>query len=254
MQLTHGSVALVTGGASGLGAATATRFAREGAAVVVVDLPDSPGAALADGLGPAARFVAADVRDEDQVRAAVEAAADLGDLRVAVTCAGVATPGRILGKRGVLPLADFQRVVDINLVGTANVLRLAAEAMAGLDPVDGERGVVVMTASVAAFDGQVGQAAYAASKGGVAALTLAAARDLAQHLVRVVTIAPGTFATPLLASLPEETRRVLEAQTPHPARLGRPEEYAALAAHVVENPMLNGETIRLDGALRMPPR
>lgn len=254
MHVTDTTVALVTGGASGLGQATARRLHDAGAAVVILDLASSPGAALASSLGRRARFVAADVRDEDQVRAAVATATELGELRIAVSCAGVATPGRILGKRGLLPLADFRTVVDINLIGTANVLRLAAEAMAGLEPVNGERGVVVMTASVAAFDGQVGQAAYAASKAGVAGLTLAAARDLAQHLIRVMTIAPGTFETPLLAGLPEETRTVLEAQTPHPARLGRPEEYADLAAHVVANPMLNGETIRLDGALRMPPR
>ncbi len=222
--------------------------------MVVLDLPGSPGAALVEALGERATFVPADVRDEDEVRAAVERASDLGDLRIAVTCAGVATPGRLLGKRGVLPLEDLRRVIDINLVGTANVLRLSAEAMAALEPVDGERGVVVMTSSVAAYDGQVGQAAYAASKGGVAALTLPAARDLAQHLIRVVSIAPGTFATPLLAGLPSEAMAALEAQTPHPARLGKPEEYAALAAHIVSNPMLNGETIRLDGALRMPPR
>jgi len=254
MRITQDTVVLVTGGASGLGAAAATRFHDDGAAVVVLDLPGAPGEAFAATLGERTRFVPADVRDEDQVRAAVDQAGLLGELRVAVTCAGVATPGRLLGRAGVLPLADLRRVIDINLIGTVNVLRLAAEAMAGLEPVDGERGVVVMTSSVAAFDGQVGQAAYAASKGGVTALTLPAARDLAQHLIRVVSIAPGTFATPLLAGLPSEAMAALEAQTPHPARLGRPEEYAALAAHVVENPMLNGETIRLDGALRMPPR
>ncbi len=254
MQVRERDVALVSGGGSGLGAATAVRLHADGAHVVVLDLPTSPGARVVDELGARARFGAGAVRDVDQVAAAVDAAVGLGDLRVAVTCAGVATPGRILGKRGPLPLATFRDVVEINLVGTANVLTQAAAAMADLEPVDDERGVVVMTASVAAFDGQVGQAAYAASKGGVAGLTLSAARDLAQHLVRVVTIAPGTFETPLLAGLPEETRAVLEAQTPHPARLGRPEEYAALVAHVVANPMLNGETIRLDGALRMPPR
>ncbi|GAB2605579.1 SDR family NAD(P)-dependent oxidoreductase [Pseudactinotalea suaedae] len=254
MRITQDTVVLITGGASGLGAATATRFHEDGAAVIVLDLPGAAGETFAASLGERATFVPADVRDEDQVRAAVERAAGLGELRVAVTCAGVATPGRLLGRAGVLPLEDLRRVIDINLVGTANVLRLAAQAMAGLEPVDGERGVVVMTSSVAAFDGQVGQAAYAASKGGVAALTLPAARDLAQHLIRVVSIAPGTFATPLLAGLPSDAMAALEAQTPHPARLGRPEEYAALAAHVVENPMLNGETIRLDGALRMPPR
>ncbi|WP_420114406.1 SDR family NAD(P)-dependent oxidoreductase [Pseudactinotalea sp.] len=254
MRITEDTVVLVTGGASGLGAATVSRFHDDGAAVVVLDLPDSPGSGLVERLGGRARFVAADVRDDEQVSTAVEQATELGELRVVVTCAGVATPGRLLGKRGVLPLDDLRRVIEINLIGTANVLRLSAEAMSANEPVDGERGVVVMTSSVAAFDGQIGQAAYAASKGGVAALTLPAARDLAQHLIRVVSIAPGTFETPLLAGLPEETRHMLEAQTPHPARLGRPDEYADLAAHIVANPMLNGETIRLDGALRMPPR
>ncbi|MFP5282833.1 MAG: SDR family NAD(P)-dependent oxidoreductase, partial [Actinomycetes bacterium] len=177
-----------------------------------------------------------------------------GTLRVAVACAGVATPGRILGKRGVLPLADFQTVIDINLVGTFNVLRLAAAAMAANPPVDGDRGVAVMTASVAAFDGQIGQAAYAASKGGIAALTLTAARDLAGSAIRVMTIAPGVMETPMMAGLPGETKTVLEALVPHPPRLGRPEEYAALVEHIVANPLLNGEVIRLDGALRMPPR
>lgn len=254
MRLSRDTVVLVSGGASGLGAATATRFHADGAGVVIADLPGSPGAELAERLGDRARFVATDVRDEQQVQAAVDAAADLGTVRVAVACAGVATPGRLLGKRGVLPLADLRTVLDINLLGTANVLRLAAAAMARNEPVDGERGVVVMTASVAAFDGQIGQAAYAASKAGVAGLTLPAARDLAQHLIRVVTIAPGTFETPLLAGLGDDVRAALESQTPHPARLGRPQEYASLAAHVVDNTMLNGETIRLDGALRMPPR
>jgi len=254
MQIRDGDVVLVTGGASGLGAATAARFADDGAHVVLVDLASSAGRETAEQLGPRAAFAAADVCDEEQVRAAVEVASRVGPLRVVVCCAGVATPGRILGKRGLLPLEDFRRVVEINLVGTMNVLRLGVQAMAGLDPVEGERGVVVMTASVAAFDGQIGQAAYAASKAGVVGLTLAAARDLAQHLIRVVTIAPGTFETPLLAGLGDDVRATLEAQTPHPARLGRPQEYAALAAHIVANPMLNGETIRLDGALRMPPR
>jgi NAD(P)-dependent dehydrogenase (short-subunit alcohol dehydrogenase family) len=171
-----------------------------------------------------------------------------------VTCAGVGTPGRVVGKRGPLALQTFQDVIDINLVGTFNMLRLAAVAMLDNEPVDGDRGVVVMTASIAAYDGQVGQAAYAASKGGVVALTLSAARDLADKAVRVVTIAPGTFMTPMLAGLPEEATAALEAQVPHPSRLGRPEEYANLVRHVVDNGMLNGEVIRLDGALRMPPR
>jgi NAD(P)-dependent dehydrogenase (short-subunit alcohol dehydrogenase family) len=254
LQINANTVALVTGGASGLGGATARRLHDEGASVVVVDLPSSAGAELAAELGDHVRFVAADVRDPEQVQAAVDAARELGTLRVVVTCAGVATPGRVVGKRGPLPLEDFARVVDINLVGTFNVLRLAAAAMLENEPVDGDRGVVVMTASIAAYDGQVGQAAYAASKSGVVGLTLSAARDLADKAIRVVTIAPGTFETPMLAGLPGDVKAVLEAQVPHPSRLGNPAEYASLVAHVVDNPMLNGEVIRLDGALRMPPR
>ena len=254
MRITDGTVALVTGGASGLGGATTRRLAADGALVVVVDLPGSPGAELAAELGERGRFVAADVRDEDQIGTAVEAARELGELRIAVTCAGIGTAGRVVGKHGPLSLADFQRTVDVNLVGTFNVLRLAAAAMLANEPLDGDRGVVVMTASIAAYDGQIGQAAYAASKGGVVSLTLTAARDLADKQIRVVTIAPGTFATPMLAGLPEEATAALEAGIPHPSRLGRPEEYASLVAHVVGNPMLNGEVVRLDGALRMPPR
>ena len=254
MQLTSADVVLITGGASGLGAATAGALAESGVQVVIVDLPSAQGAHLVGELGARSRFVPADVRDEEQVRAAVDAASSLGPLRVAVNCAGIGTPGRIIGKHGVLPLADFQRVIDINLVGTFNVLRLAAAAMTGNDPSDGDRGVVVMTASVAAFDGQIGQAAYAASKGGIAALTLSAARDLADKAIRVMTIAPGVMETPMLAGLPEQARVSLEAIVPHPARLGRPEEYALLVQQIVANPLLNGETIRLDGALRMPPR
>ena len=199
-------------------------------------------------------FAPADVRDEEQVQAAVDAATALGPLRVVVNCAGIGTPGRIISKRGVLPLEDFRRVIEINLLGTFNVLRLAAVAMTGNEPLDGDRGVIVMTASVAAFDGQIGQAAYAASKGGIAALTLTAARDLADKAIRVMTIAPGVMETPMLAGLPEQARTSLEALVPHPARLGRPEEYAQLVEQIVANPLLNGETIRLDGALRMPPR
>ena len=249
-----GKVALVTGAASGLGRATAEGLAAAGAAVVVVDLPGSEGAAVASALGDGTRFVPADVTSEDDVLAAIGAARELGGLHVAVSCAGVGTPGRVLGRRGPLPLADYERVIRINLVGTFNVLRLAAAAMVEADPVDGERGVVVNTASIAAFDGQIGQAAYASSKAGVVGLTLTAARDLADKQIRVVTIAPGTFETPMLAGLPEEARQTLAAQVPHPARLGQPAEFAALVRHVVENPMLNGEVIRLDGALRMPPR
>ena len=254
MRLSGSDVVLVTGGASGLGAATVRAVATAGMRVVVLDQAAGPGAALAAQLGEGTRFAAADVGDEAQVQAAVDLAGELGTLRVVVCCAGVATPGRVLGRRGVLPLADFRRVVEVNLIGTFNVLRLGAAAMAANEPLDGDRGLVVMTASVAAFDGQVGQAAYAASKGGIAALTLSAARDLAQHAIRVMTVAPGVMETPMMAGLPEAARTSLEALAPHPARLGRPEEYAALVEHLIANPLLNGEVIRLDGALRMPPR
>jgi NAD(P)-dependent dehydrogenase (short-subunit alcohol dehydrogenase family) len=244
-----GTVALVTGGASGLGRATATRLAGAGASVVVVDLPTSAGAEVAAEIG--ATFAPADVRDEAQVGAAFDVADGLGELRIVVNCAGIVTPGRVLSRRGPLPLEQFQQVIDINLVGTFNVLRLGAERMTRHEPIGEERGLIVCTASVAAFEGQVGQAAYAASKGGIAALTITAARDLAQHLIRVVSIAPGIFATPMMASLSEDAQTSLAAQIPHPARLGRPEEYAALVGHIVENPMLNGDTIRLDGAIRL---
>jgi NAD(P)-dependent dehydrogenase (short-subunit alcohol dehydrogenase family) len=254
VRITDTTVAIVSGGASGLGGATTRRLAADGAQVVVLDLASSPGASLASELGDRVRFVPADVRDESSVGAAVDAALEMGELRIAVTCAGIGTAGRVVGRNGPLALGDFQRTIDINLVGTFNVLRLAAEAMLGNDPVDGDRGLVVMTASIAAYDGQIGQAAYAASKGGVVALTLTAARDLADKFVRVVTIAPGTFATPMLAGLPDEATAALEAGIPHPSRLGQPEEYAALVRHIVDNGMLNGEVIRLDGALRMPPR
>ncbi|MEO5983019.1 MAG: SDR family NAD(P)-dependent oxidoreductase, partial [Pedococcus sp.] len=199
MQINDSTVALVTGGASGLGGATVRRLHAEGAAVVIVDLPSSPGQALADELGDMAQFVPADVRDEAQVQAAIDAAAELGTLRIVVNCAGVATPGRVVGKRGPLGLEDFANVVNINLIGTFNVLRLSAAAMLDNELVDGDRGVVVMTASIAAYDGQIGQVAYAASKGGVVGLTLSAARDLADKAIRVVTVAPGTFETPMLA-------------------------------------------------------
>jgi NAD(P)-dependent dehydrogenase (short-subunit alcohol dehydrogenase family) len=247
-------VVLVTGGASGLGAATVRRVIAEGASALILDLPSSAGSELAAELGERVRFAAADVRDEDQVQAAVAAATELGTLRVVVNCAGVGTPGRVIGKRGVLPLEAFQTVIDINLVGTFNVLRLAAAAMIDNEPLDGDRGLVIMTASVAAFDGQIGQAAYAASKGGVASLTLTAARDLADKAIRVMTIAPGVMETPMMAGLPGETKSILEALVPHPPRLGRPEEYAMLVGSIIENSLLNGEVIRLDGALRMPPR
>ncbi|EMY33168.1 Hsd17b10: 3-hydroxyacyl-CoA dehydrogenase type-2 [Arthrobacter crystallopoietes BAB-32] len=258
MELT-GAVALVTGGASGLGAATARRLYDGGASVVLVDLPQSAGAAYAAELGGRAVFVPADVASEAEVQAAVEAAAALGPLRVVVNCAGVGTPGKVLGKQGVLPLQDFERVVRVNLIGTFNVLRLAAAAMAGTEPVSTglggpERGVIINTASVAAFDGQIGQPAYAASKGGVAAMTLPLARELARSLIRVVAIAPGIFETPMLAGLPQEAQDSLGQQVPHPSRLGHPAEYANLVAHIIDNAMLNGETIRLDGAIRMAPK
>ena len=254
MQINVSTVAIVTGGASGLGEATTRRLHEGGAAVVIIDLPSSPGKALAAELGDRVRFCATDVRNEAQVQAAISAAKELGDLRVVVNCAGVGTPGRVVGRNGPMNLDDFRNVIDINLIGTFNVLRLAAAAMLENEPVDGDRGVIVMTASIAAYDGQIGQAAYAASKGGIVALTLSAARDLADKLIRVVTVAPGTFATPMLAGLGDEVTATLEAQVPHPSRLGRPSEYASLVAHIVDNGMLNGEVIRLDGALRMPPR
>jgi NAD(P)-dependent dehydrogenase (short-subunit alcohol dehydrogenase family) len=254
MNLSEMDVVMVTGGASGLGRATAAAAVAAGARVVIVDLDSSPGAQLADELGDAAIFVPGDVRNEDQVQAAVEAAINVGVLRVVVNCAGVATPGRVIGKRGVLPLADFRTVIDINLVGTFNVLRLAAAAMIDNEPQDGDRGLVIMTASVAAYDGQIGQAAYSASKGGIVSLTLTAARDLADKSIRVMTIAPGVMETPMMAGLPGDTKTILEAQVPHPARLGRPEEYAMLVQSIIGNPLLNGEVIRLDGALRLPPR
>jgi NAD(P)-dependent dehydrogenase (short-subunit alcohol dehydrogenase family) len=249
----EGAVALVTGGASGLGRATAERLAGLGARVVVLDLPGSDGKEVAGGLG--AEFAPADVTDPDAVSAAVDLAAGLGPLRVVVNCAGIGPPARVVGRDGApMPLEAFTTVVRVNLVGTFNVIRLAAAAMAALDPAGEERGVLVNTASIAAFDGQVGQAAYSASKGGIVGMTLPIARELAGRQIRVVTIAPGLFETPLLASLPDEAKQSLGRQVPHPSRLGRPEEYAALVQQIVENPMLNGETIRLDGAIRMAPR
>jgi NAD(P)-dependent dehydrogenase (short-subunit alcohol dehydrogenase family) len=250
-----GTSALVTGGASGLGAATSRHLAGLGAHVVIADLADSRGPRLAVELGHGARFATADVRDEAQVAAAVETATGLGPLRIAVCCAGIAPAARIAGREGPHPLDLFGDVIDINLVGTFNTLRLAAAAMGGNAPDgDGTRGVVVMTASVAAYEGQIGQAAYAASKGGVAALTITAARDLASLGVRVMSIAPGPMLTPMVAGFGEEVQAGLAAQAVLPKRLGRPEEYAALVGHIVENAYLNGEVIRLDAAGRMPPR
>jgi 3-hydroxyacyl-CoA dehydrogenase / 3-hydroxy-2-methylbutyryl-CoA dehydrogenase len=255
MQI-DGAGALVAGGASGLGAATVRRLHQAGAAVVIADLDTEKGEALAAELGERTRFREADVTRPEPVEEAVNAAAAApGGLRISVCCAGIGWAQRTAGRQGPHDLEPFEQVIKVNLVGTFNVLRLAAAAMAGNEPdTGGERGVCVNTASIAAFDGQIGQVAYSASKGGIVGLTLPAARDLAGRGVRVVTIAPGTFDTPLLAALPEATREELGAQIPFPSRLGDPEEFAALAAHVVENPMLNGETIRLDGALRMPPR
>ena len=253
MNLSEGT-ALVTGGASGLGEATVRRLASEGASVVILDLPASKGETLAKELGGRVRFAAADVTSEDEVRAALDAAEAAGPLRVVVNCAGIGTPGRIIGKKGVLPLEQFRRIVDVNLSGTFNVVRLAAERMMRNEATGGERGVIVMTASVAAFEGQVGQIAYSASKGGIHAMTIVAARDLADKQIRVNTIAPGIFLTPMMMTLPEDARASLGAQIPHPSRMGDPAEYADLVAALVRNPMLNGETIRLDGAIRMGPR
>jgi NAD(P)-dependent dehydrogenase (short-subunit alcohol dehydrogenase family) len=249
-------VALVTGGASGLGLATVRQLAADGAKVVIVDLPSSKGKAVAEELGDGVVFVPADVTDEEQVLAAVDAAGQLGTFSVAVSCAGIGNAIRVVAKDGTpFPLADFKKVVDVNLIGTFNVIRLSAARMVASTPVDGEeRGVIVNTASVAAFEGQIGQAAYSASKGGIVGLTLPVARDLAQHKIRVTTIAPGLFHTPLFQSLPEDAIQSLGAQVPHPSRLGRPEEFGALVSHIVANPMLNGETIRLDGAILMTPR
>ncbi|WP_270407980.1 SDR family NAD(P)-dependent oxidoreductase [Brachybacterium paraconglomeratum] len=249
-----GNVALVTGGASGLGRATGEALAAAGARVVLVDLPGTDGEAVAEELGGGARFAPADVTDEAQVREAVELAASLGPLRMVVSCAGIVQAKRLVGREGLMPLAGFEQVVRVNLLGTVTVMGVAAEAMQSVPQLGEERGLVVNTASVAAFDGQIGQTAYAASKGAVASLTLPAARELAAARIRVMAIAPGTFETPMMAGLSEEVRDSLAAQVPHPSRLGRPAEYAALVRHIVENPMLNGEVIRLDGAIRMGPR
>jgi NAD(P)-dependent dehydrogenase (short-subunit alcohol dehydrogenase family) len=245
------AVAVVTGGASGLGLATTKRLLDAGAQVVVLDLR---GEDTVRELGERARFVQADVTDEAAVTKVLDTAESMGTLRILVNCAGTGNALRVLSKDGVFPLAAFRKIVEINLVGTFNVLRLAAERIAKTELIGEERGVIINTASVAAFDGQIGQAAYSASKGGVVGMTLPIARDLASKAIRVVTIAPGLFDTPLLAGLPEPARESLGKQVPHPSRLGNPDEYGALAVHIVENPMLNGEVIRLDGAIRMAPR
>ncbi|WP_433359860.1 SDR family NAD(P)-dependent oxidoreductase [Streptosporangium sp. CA-115845] len=252
MRITD-STALVTGGASGLGLATARRLLDDGARVVIADLPTSDGAAAAARIG--AVFAPTDVTSEADVRATIAAATGLGPLRAVVNCAGIPEALKVLDRSGqASDLERFRRTVSVNLVGTFNVIRLAAEAMIGNEPVDGDRGVVVCTSSVAAFDGTVGQAAYAASKAAVAGMTLPIAREFAEHAIRVVSIAPGMFETPLFLGLPENAQRSLAAQVPHPPRMGRPAEFADCVSFIVGNPMINGETLRLDGAIRMAPR
>lgn len=255
----QGTSAIVTGGASGLGLAVAQALSAAGAGVVVVDLPDpEPENPVRErvvrDLGEGARFVPGDVRDPQVVAQAVAAAVETGPLRVAVNCAGIATPGKLVGREGPLEYEQFMRVLSINAGGTMNLMSQAAAAMQGQNPVDGERGVILNTASVAAFEGQIGQIAYAASKGAVASMTLPAARELARDGIRVVTVAPGLFETPLMAGLPEAAKESLRAKTLHPPRLGLPEDFASLVSHIIANPMINGETIRLDGAIRLEPR
>ncbi|WP_457787088.1 3-hydroxyacyl-CoA dehydrogenase [Pseudomonas sp. PL-6] len=249
----EGSVFLVTGGGSGLGLAAARQLLGQGGKVLLLDINAEAGQRAALELGEGARFVQADITREEDGRAAVEQALEaFGAVHGLVNCAGIAPAEKVLGRNGVHGLDSFLRTVEVNLIGSFNLLRLAAEAMAQNSPnAEGERGVIVNTASVAAFDGQIGQAAYAASKGGVAAMTLPAARELARSGIRVMCIAPGIFETPMMAGMPQEVRDSLAAGVPFPPRLGRPEEYAALVRHIIENPMLNGEVIRLDGALRM---
>ncbi len=250
-----GAVALVTGGASGLGEATVREFVARGGRAVIVDLNEERGEQLAAELGEAAVFAKSDVSNASEVQAAVQRATSLGVLRAAINCAGIGIGMRTIDKKGdPHDLDAFQKVISVNLIGTFNVLRLAASAMSRNEPDDGERGVVINTASIAAFDGQIGQVAYSASKGGIVGLTLPAARDLSKAQVRVVTIAPGTFDTPLLGSLGEDIRAALAATIPHPSRLGRPPEFGALACDIVQNGYINGEVIRIDGALRMAPR
>jgi NAD(P)-dependent dehydrogenase (short-subunit alcohol dehydrogenase family) len=249
------NVFIVTGGASGLGGATSQTLAGQAGKVVIADVQADRGEALARELGAGARFVKCDVSSEADGRAAVEAALTLGPLRGLINCAGIAIGEKTVGKEGPHALASFARVININLIGTFNMIRLAADAMSRQDATaEGERGVIVNTASVAAFDGQIGQVAYAASKGGVVGMTLPIARDLSRSGIRCVTIAPGLFATPMLLGMPQEVQDSLGKQVPFPSRLGKPEEYGALVRHIVENVMLNGETIRLDGAIRMQPK
>jgi NAD(P)-dependent dehydrogenase (short-subunit alcohol dehydrogenase family) len=249
-----GQAAIVTGGASGLGAATARALAGAGAKVAVLDVNEAAGRALAAEIGGVA--VACDVSDAKSAEAAVAKAREAhGAARIAINCAGIGPAARIVGKEGPMPLDQFRRVIEINLIGTFNILRLAAADMVGLPPLgDGERGVIVSTASVAAYEGQIGQAAYSASKGGIVALTLPAAREFARSGIRVNAIAPGLFATPLLLGMPQNVQESLAASVPFPSRFGKPEEYAATVLHIIDNPMLNGECIRLDGALRMQPK
>ncbi len=253
---TNEHVFLVTGGASGLGAATVRRLVADGGRVVIADVQDQAGAGLAEELGAATRFVHCDVTREADAQAAVDVAREaFGALHGLVNCAGVVTPGKTLGREGPLDLAQFNTVVQINLVGTFNMIRLAAAAMVENEANhDGERGVVINTASVAAYEGQIGQAAYAASKAGVAGMTLPIAREFARHGIRVMSIAPGIFETPMILGMPQEVQDSLGASIPFPSRLGRPAEYAQLVASILANPMLNGETIRLDGAIRMEPK
>jgi NAD(P)-dependent dehydrogenase (short-subunit alcohol dehydrogenase family) len=250
------STFFITGGGSGLGAATARLLVENGAHVALADVDEEAGEQMASQIGSGAEFVRTDVTDEESVQDALDSVVEIfGSLNGAVNCAGIGPAARVVGKKGVHDLGLFTKTVEINLVGTFNVIRLAAVRLAENEPSeDGERGVIINTASVAAYDGQIGQAAYAASKGGVVALTLPVARELASSGIRVVTIAPGIFETPMLAALPEDAKESLGEQVPFPPRLGRPEEYAALAKHIVENQMLNGEVIRLDGAIRMAPR
>jgi NAD(P)-dependent dehydrogenase (short-subunit alcohol dehydrogenase family) len=255
MQI-EGRTFLVSGGSSGLGAASVRQLASAGANVIIADLKEEAGQQLVSELGSRARFVKVDVTSESDVRSAVALAADhSGDLHGVINCAGIAIARKVYSSRGIHDLESFDKVVRVNLVGTFNVIRLAAEAMVLAAPNEaGERGVIINTASVAAFDGQIGQAAYAASKGGIVGLTLPIARELAAYGIRVMTIAPGIFDTPMLAGLPEKARQSLGRQVPFPSRLGRPDEFAALVQHIIENQMLNGEVIRLDGAIRMAPR